>query len=269
MELSSEQMALLSQWGMRTLYALGILLIGGYVGRLLTAGIIRLVTKKVQDDLLINFLRTLVGILFWIVVIIAALEQVGFDTTSLVAMLGAMGLAIGLALQGSLQNFAAGIMLIVFRPFKAGDYVEAGGIGGVVERLGLFNTVFRTPDNREVTVPNNAIVGDTITNYAARPTRRIDLVIGIGYGDDIALARQVLKQVLAEEGRILPEPATVIAVSELGESSVNFVVRPWVNSADYWDVRFSLTEKVKIAFDAAGVSIPFPQRDLHIYQEKS
>ena len=198
-----------------------------------------------------------------LVVIIASLNQLGVDTTSLIALIGAAGLAVGLALQGTLQNFAAGVMLIIFRPFKTGDFVEAGGCAGIVENVSIFNTVMRTGDNKEVTIPNGAIYGGTITNYSAKPTRRVDLVFGIGYDDDIKKAKAILEQLMNDDERILSDPAPLVAVGELADSSVNFNVRPWVNSADYWGVYFDLTENVKLAFDAAGISIPYPQMDVH------
>jgi small conductance mechanosensitive channel len=189
------------------------------------------------------------------------------NTTSLIALIGAAGLAIGLALQGSLQNLASGVMLIVFRPFKDGDFVEAGGTMGVVEEIGIFTTKMRTGDNKEVIVPNGQIFGGIITNYSKRDTRRVDMVFGIGYGDDIRKAKDIIAGIIAADERILKEPEPLIAVGELADSSVNFNVRPWVKSGDYWSVYFDLNEKIKLAFDDNGISIPFPQMDVHI--EKS
>jgi len=219
-----------------------------------------------MDDILVDFICAIARTALLLFVIIAALEQLGVDTTSLIALLGAAGLAVGLALQNSLANFAAGVMLIVFRPFKAGDFVEAGGTTGVVEKISIFSTTMRTGDNREVIVPNGSIYGSNITNYSARETRRIDLVFGIGYGDDIRKARDIILSILDQDERILNDPAPVVAVGELGASSVDFVVRPWVATADYWNVRWDLLEKVKLAFDENKVSIPFPQRDVHLFQ---
>jgi small conductance mechanosensitive channel len=186
------------------------------------------------------------------------------DTTSLIALLAAAGLAVGLAMKDSLQNFAAGVMLIIFRPFTAGDFVEAGGTAGVVETISIFSTIMRTGDNREVIVPNGAIYNGTITNYSARETRRIDMVFGIGYDDDIRKVKQLLGDILAADERVLKEPAAQVVVGELANSSVNFHVRPWVKSGDYWDVRFDLTERIKLAFDDNGISIPYPQMDVHL-----
>mgnify|MGYP003571999933 FL=1 len=220
--------------------------------------------KADMDPILVNFVASIVSSLLLLFIIIASLNQLGVDTTSLIAIFGAAGLAIGLALQGSLQNFASGVMLIIFRPFKTGDFVEAGGTSGVVESISIFTTIMRTGDNREVIVPNGAIYSGTITNYSARETRRVDMVFGIGYGDDIKKAKQILQQVLDQDERVLKDPAALVAVGELADSSVNFNVRPWVKSADYWSVKFDLTEKVKLAFDENKISIPFPQMDVHM-----
>jgi small conductance mechanosensitive channel len=202
-------------------------------------------------------------------VVISALGQIGVNTTSFAAIIGAAGLAIGFALQGSLSNFAAGVMLIIFRPFKAGDFVEAGGVAGVVEDVQVFATVIRTGDNKEITVPNSSITNGSITNYSAKPTRRVDMVFGIGYGDDIKQAKQILHDLVAADPRILADPPVTIAVSELADSSVNFVCRPWVNSGDYWPVLFDITENVKLEFDKNGISIPFPQTDVHVHQQSA
>ena len=180
-------------------------------------------------------------------------------------ILGAAGLAIGLALQGSLQNFAAGVLIIIFRPYKVGDFIEGGGTTGVIEAMDIFTTRLKTGDNKTVIVPNAGILGGNITNYSAKPTRRIDMVIGCGYGDDLAKVKSVLNDILAADERILKDPAPTVAVAELGDNSVNFVVRPWVNSGDYWPVHFDLLETIKNRFDAEGISIPYPQRDVHLH----
>jgi small conductance mechanosensitive channel len=199
-------------------------------------------------------------------VIIASLNQLGINTTSLAAILAAAGLAIGLSLQSSLQNFAAGIMLLVFRPFKKGDFIDAGGVAGSVKSIGVFSTIMNTPDNKEIIVPNGNIYSGNIINFSAKETRRVDMKFGIGYGDDLLLAKKLLEEMVAADERILAEPAPQIAVAELGDSSVNFVVRPWVNSSDYWGVMFDFTEAVKLRFDAEGISIPFPQMDVHLHK---
>jgi len=251
-------------WGINIGFALVIFVVGRIVAGIIITVVEKLLVKAKMDKILVHFVSSILNAVLLLFIIVAALDQLGVDTTSLIALLGAAGLAVGLALQGSLQNFAAGVMLIVFRPFKAGDFVEAGGTSGVVEKINTFNSVFRTGDNREVIIPNGAIYGGTITNFSARATRRIDMVFGIGYGDDIRKAREVIREVMEADARILKDPAPLIAVGELGESSVNFNVRPWVNSGDYWDVRFDLTERIKLAFDANRISIPYPQMDVHL-----
>jgi small conductance mechanosensitive channel len=251
-------------WSISLVSALAIFIIGRWVAKLLTRLLRKLLTKTKMDVILINFIYSIVNAILLLFIIIAALDQLGVDTTSLIALLGAAGLAVGLALQNSLQNFAAGVLLIIFRPFKTGDFVEAGGTAGVVESISIFSTIMRTGDNREVIVPNGSIYNGTITNFSARETRRIDMVFGIGYGDDIKKAKEILQQILDADERILKDPAPLIAVGELGDSSVNFNVRPWVKSGDYWNVRFDVTEQVKLAFDENGISIPFPQMDVHL-----
>lgn len=255
---------LIMDWGI----SIGTAIIVFIVGRIVANIIVKIVKHALErggmDTLLVNFVTSILRWALILFVVIAALEQLGVDTTSLVALLGAAGIAIGLALKDSLQNFASGVMLIIFRPFKTGDFVEAGGVAGVVENIGIFTTIMRTGDNKEVIVPNGAVYSDTITNYSARPTRRVDMVFGIGYDADIKEAKNILQKIVNEDERVLPDPAPVIAVSELADSSVNFIVRPWVNSADYWAVFWDTNEKVKYAFDEAGISIPFPQMDVHL-----
>ncbi len=197
-------------------------------------------------------------------IIIAAMGQLGTETASLVAISAAAGLAIGLALQGSLANFASGVMLIIFRPLKVGDFVEAGGATGTVREIGIFTSILSSPDNKKIYVPNANLTGAKIINYSAFGTRRIDLVAGVSYGDSLDLVKATLEQILAEDDRILTDPAPTIAVLELADSSVNFAVRPWVKEEDYWDVRFDTQEKIKQRFDEKGISIPFPQQDVHL-----
>ena len=241
-----------------------------YVGRFVVNRIVKIVNRLMlgrgMDETLVNFVCSIlrwVGLLF---VAIAALSQLGVDTTSLVALLGAAGLAIGLSLQSSLGNFAAGVMLIIFKPFKKGDFVDAGGAMGTVESISIFTTVMTTADNKEIIVPNGAIIGGNITNFSARSTRRVDMVFGIAYDDDLQKAKTILEEIVAADARVLAEPAPVITVGELADSSVNFLVRPWVNSGDYWAVLWDTTEAVKLRFDAAGLSIPFPQMDVHMHR---
>lgn len=251
-------------WGINITFALVIFIVGRLVSKLVVNVLGKILIKTGMDIMLVQFISSIANAALLLFVIIASLNQLGVDTTSLIALLGAAGLAVGLALQGSLQNFAAGVMLLVFRPFKAGDFIEAGGTAGVVETISIFTTKMRTGDNREIIVPNSSIFGGNITNFSARDTRRIDMVIGVGYDADLKQARDIMMDIIEADKRILPDPAPLIAVSDLAESSVNFVVRPWVNSGDYWDVKFSLTEKIKVAFDKNNISIPFPQLDVHL-----
>ncbi len=213
-----------------------------------------------------SFLSDIGHILIVVFVVIASLGQLGIQTTSLVAVLGAAGLAVGLALQGSLSNFASGVIIIALRPFKVGDFVEAGGVSGVIEGIQIFSTSMKTGDNKAIIIPNSAITGGTITNFSAKDTRRVDLVFGIGYNDDIPMAKAILQRLVDEDERILKDPAPVIAVGELADNSVNIIVRPWTSTADYWGVYWDLTEKVKLTFDKEGISIPYPQRDVHLHQ---
>ncbi len=253
-------------WGSKILFALIILVVGRWIVKKLVGLLERAMGKAKLDDMLISFLSSIAYMALLVVVILAALEQLGVNTTSALAVFGAAGLAIGLALQGSLSNFAAGTMLIFFRPFKNGDMVEAAGVTGVVEEIRIFNTLFKTPDNREIIVPNGQIYEGTIINYSARDTRRIDLVMGIGYGDDIRQAKELIEAAIAADERILTDPAPTVMLLELADSSVNFAVRPWVKSGDYWNVRADLLERMKTSFDANGISIPYPQRDVHLHQ---
>lgn len=252
------------EWAINLGFAILIFVLGRLLARILTRVLERLLKRSGTDEMLINFLSAIAYALMLAFVVIAALQRLGVNTTSVIAVLGAAGLAVGLALKDSMQNFAAGVMLIVFRPFKAGDYVEAGGTSGVIERIGIFSTQLRTGDNREVIVPNGHIYSGTITNYSARATRRIDMVFGISYDDDLRKAKQIIKDILGGDERILADPEPLIAVAELADSSVNINVRPWVKSEDYWNVRYDLTEQIKLAFDDNAISIPFPQMDVHL-----
>lgn len=251
-------------WGLNIIFALLIFIIGKFLVNVITNLAKKLMGKANVDSILINFIGSIVKSLLLLFVVIASLNQLGVDTTSLIALIGAAGLAIGLALQGSLQNLASGVMLIVFRPFKDGDFVEAGGTAGIVEQIGIFTTMMRSGDNKEVIVPNGQIFSGIITNYSKRDTRRVDMVFGIGYGDDIRKAKDIIAGIVAADERILKDPAPLIAVGELADSSVNFNVRPWVKSGDYWGVYFDLNEKIKLAFDDNGITIPFPQMDVYL-----
>ena len=234
-------------------------------GEKISAVVQKLLAKNAVDPAIQHFVGGLVSWVLLMFVVIAALGQLGIQTASFVAIVGAAGLAVGLALQGSLANFAAGVLILIFRPFKVGDFVEVAGVSGVVQRIQIFTTELHSPDNKKIIVPNGGIISGNITNYSANDTRRVDLVFGIGYGDDIDAAKAVLESVVAAEARVLTDPAPTVAVVELADSSVNLVCRPWVNTADYWDVYFNITEAAKKALDAKGISIPFPQRDLHLH----
>jgi small conductance mechanosensitive channel len=253
-------------WGPKVIAAVATLVIGWIVAKILTAVLRRVMTRANVDATLIGFGGSLFYIGLMTLVIITVLGKLGVQTGSFIAIIGAAGLAVGFALQGSLANFAAGVLLIVFRPFKVGDYIEAAGVAGIVEQIQVFATTLKSPDNKGIVVPNSAITGGNITNYSAKDSRRLDLVFGIGYGDDIKKAKDILADVIAKESRVLKDPAPTIAVAELGDSSVNIVARPWVRTADYWDVRFAITEAVKLEFDAQGITIPFPQQDVHMHQ---
>ena len=247
--------------GAIVILALGRILVGVFA-RLFR----RLLEKGKADVTLTRFLVSLTRIALMTFVVIAALGTLGVQTASFVAIIGAAGLAIGFALQGSLSNFASGVMLIIFRPIKRDDLVEVAGKLGVVKEIHIFNTILRTVDNKRVIVPNSKVTGDIIVNYSAEGILRVDMEFGISYGDHIPKAKEILENILASDPRVLKEPAYTVAVKELGESSVNFVVRPYVKVEDYWDVYFSVTEKVKMSFDEQRISIPFPQRDIHFYQ---
>lgn len=251
-------------WGINIALAILIFLVGKIVVKVLVNLSGKLMLRAKMDEMLVKFVKTVLNAILMLFVVVASLNQLGVDTTSLVALLGAAGLAIGLSLQDSLKNFAAGVMLLVFRPFKAGHFVEAGGTAGVVESISIFTTTIRTGDNKEVIVPNGNIYSGNIINFSAKDTRRVDLVFGIGYDDDIKLAKELLTKIVNEHELILKDPEPVVAVSELADSSVNFVVRPWTRTADYWAVYFDLTETVKIEFDKANISIPYPQMDVHV-----
>ncbi len=267
-ELTKEIQTIFTAYGLIVLGALATLVIGIWIAKWLAKTSGKLLDKRSVDPTLTKFVTSLLKITLITFVIISAISQVGMETTSFIAIIGAAGLAIGFALQGSLSNFASGVMLIIFKPIKLGDYIEGGGASGTVETIGIFVTTLVTPDNKVIIIPNSSLTGSNIVNYSAKDTRRVDMVFGIGYGDDIDKAKNVIKSVIDNDSRILEDPAPKIVVSELADSSVNFNVRPWVNSGDYWGVYFDVTEQIKKKFDEQNISIPFPQRDIHMYQEK-
>ena len=241
-----------------------------YVGKLVIGILVRALRKLLQkndvDATLTSFVSNLVRMTLLVFVVIAAITQLGVPSAQFVAVVGAAGLAVGLALQGSLANFAAGVLIVLFRPYKVGDYVEAAGISGTIEQVQILTTILKTPDNKQIIVPNGQIMDSIITNYSTNDRRRVDLVVGVSYEDDLDKVRKTLEELVAADDRILDDPAVTIAVSELADSSVNFIVRPWVKTADYWGVHFDLTEAIKKRFDQEGISFPFPQQDVHLYQ---
>jgi small conductance mechanosensitive channel len=260
---------LITVFGVKILAALAVFIIGRWVVKYIGNLIRRVMEKRNVDPMLTKFVANLSYMALLTFVILAALGMLGIQTTSFIAVLGAAGLAIGLALQGSLANFAAGVLMIIFLPFKVGDYIEGAGTAGVVEEMQIFTTMLATPDNKTVIIPNAKLSADNIVNYSTKGTRRADMVFGIGYDDDIDKARDIIAKILSDDERVMEDPAVQIAVSELADSSVNFVTRAWVKSGDYWGVVFDTTEAVKKRFDAEGISIPFPQRDVHVYEHKA
>ena len=263
-ELIQSTVGLLSSWGLQVVGALAVFIVGRWVATFARRAVRRSLERTRLDATLVPFFSGVAYYLILIVVVIAVLGLFGVQTTSLIAVLGAASLAVGLALQGTLSNFASGVMLLVFRPFRVGDYVEAAGTAGSVQEISLFTTTLNTPDNVRILVPNSAIYGEVIKNYSANDTRRNDLTVGIAYDDDIGKAIEVIRSVLSADDRVLPDPEPVIAVSGLGDSSVNLAIRPWCRRQDYGSLRSDLTRKLKEALEAGGCSIPFPQRDVHV-----
>ena len=251
-------------WGIKVLAALAIFVIGRWVAMGVRRGVRRMMEKGGIDPMIIGFVGSITYIALLAFVVIAALGQLGIQTTSFIAILGAAGLAVGLALQGSLANFAAGFLMLIFRPFKVGDFVEAAGVAGVVKDMQIFTTTMKTGDNKTIIIPNAKISGDNIINYSAEENRRVDMTVGVAYDADLSKVKDVLNDIISKEERILSDPAPQVAVAELAESSVNFIVRVWTKTEDYWGVKFDATETIKNRFDEAGIGIPFPQRDIHI-----
>jgi len=249
--------------------ALLIFIIGRWVAKAIVGMMRKAMTRKQLDEILINFLANIVYVFLLLSVVLIAVSYLGIAVTPLVAVLGGAALAVGLALQSSLSNFASGLMLVGFRPFSKGNFVEAGGVSGTVSSVGIFQTQLTTPDNRHVIVPNSEITSQPITNYSAFDTRRIDLIIGVGYDDDLKTAQSVMKKVIEGHDKVLKDPEPVVLMMELGDSSVNFAVRPWVKTPDYWGVRGELLESLKVELEAAGCSIPYPQRDVHMFKTES
>ncbi|HBG61274.1 MAG: mechanosensitive ion channel protein [Omnitrophica WOR_2 bacterium GWF2_38_59] len=255
-------------YGISLMAAILIFIIGKWAAKVLSRFVEKLMDKAKVEKTLASFVSHIVYFGLMVVVVIAALNKLGIQTTSFIAIIGAAGLAVGLALQGSLSNFAAGVLLVIFKPFKVGDFIEAGGVMGTVQEVQIFNTVLNAPDNRRIIVPNAQVTGTSITNFSDIKNRRIDLIFGISYSDSMKKAKEVLLEVVKSDPRILKDPAPVVAVSELGDSSVNLVCRPWVKPGDYWAVYFDVLEEGKEALESNGITIPFPQRDIHVYEEK-
>ena len=263
-QLLAQVQEVVAVWGLKVIAAIAIFIVGRWVAKGMRGGVRRMMEKSGTDPIVTGFVGSIAYIALLAFVIIAALGQLGIQTTSFIAVLGAAGLAIGLALQGSLANFAAGFLMIIFRPFKVGDFIEGAGVSGTVEAIQIFTTTLKTGDNKTVIIPNAKLAGDNITNYSAKPTRRIDMTVGVAYDADLSKVRDVLKDIISKESRIHSDPEPLIVVGELADNSVNFIVRVWTNTGDYWGVKFDMNETIKNRFDEAGIGIPFPQRDIHI-----
>jgi small conductance mechanosensitive channel len=266
---STDFLAFATHWGLRILGALVIFIIGRWVARWVTSALRRLLNRRAMDEALIAFLGNVTYAVLLTAVVLAALDSLGLPVTSLVAVVGAAGLAIGLALKDSLGNFAAGVMLVAFRPFSKGDYVEVAGITGSVQEVRIFSTILNTPDNKRIVIPNGQVAAAAITNYTAMDTRRIDMTIGVSYDDDLKRVKEILERACAEHPKVLDDPAPVVMLMELGASSVDFVVRPWSKTEDYWTTRADILERAKADLEAAGCSIPYPQRDIHVFESKN
>jgi small conductance mechanosensitive channel len=257
--------AMALDWGVKLIGAVAILVIGLFIVKVLTGMFKTILEKSKVESTVVGFLTGVVRSILQIVIWLMVLGNLGVKTTSFIAILGSAGLAIGLALQGSLSNLGAGVLLIILRPFKVGDFISGAGQAGVIKEIGIFNTIMTTTDNKVIIIPNSKLAGDCITNFSTMETRRVDFVFGVSYADDLKLVKQTLLEIVTSDVRVLKEPAHLVAVSELADSSVNFTVRAWVKSADYWTFYFDTIEKVKITFDEKGICIPFPQRDVHIH----
>lgn len=260
-------MAKLPIYGLKIVSALIYFVIGLWIAGIVRRYLRKFMSKSKIDPTLISFTSSITYVTLIIFTAIAALSSLGIQTTSFIAVLGAAGLAIGLSLQGSLANFAAGVLMIIFKPFKVGDFVDVSGSAGTVQGITIFNTLMNTPDNKKIIIPNGKILADTITNFTANDTRRLDLKIGVSYSDDLEKVKNTINAVLSEDSRILKEPAPIVGVLEFADSSINIVIRPWVNRLDYWAVHFDTYQKLKQRFDQEGITIPFPQRDIHLLRD--
>ena len=255
---------LIVTYGLKVVFAIIIFIIGKYLANVAKKLTTKLMNKRKIDQTVVSFVANMAWALVFVFTVIATLGQIGVQTASLVAVIGAAGLAVGLALQGSLSNFASGVLMVLFRPCRVGDYIEAAGIAGTVDEITIFSTKLRTPDNKVIVAPNSSIMNGTITNYSAMETRRIDLVIGVSYDADLKQTKEVLQHVLDNNAYILKDPAYTVALTELADSSVNFVVRPWVKGSDYWPARFEILEQIKLALDENNIGIPYPQMDIYV-----
>ncbi|MCF8221765.1 MAG: mechanosensitive ion channel [Bacteroidales bacterium] len=257
---------LATTYGLKLILAILVLIIGLIVIRSMTRGATRLMKKRNVDDSLVPFLRSMISISLKVMLIISIMTMVGIQMTSFIAVIGAAGLAVGLALQGTLQNFAGGVIILLFKPYKVGDYITTQGHSGTVKEIQIFTTILTTPDNQTIIIPNSPIATNSLTNYSTQDTRRVDFTFGIGYQDDIDKARSIIYGIINNDERIMKDPEPIIKVSNLGDSSVDLATRVWVKSGDYWNVFFDMNEKVKKTFDSEGISIPFPQQDVHLYK---
>lgn len=265
---TDQAIKMIMEYGPRFLLAIVTLFIGLWVIRLFSKGLKKTMVRSNVDASLQPFLLSLISILLKILLFISVASMIGIQMTSFVAILASAGLAVGLALQGGLANFAGGVLILLFKPFKVGDFIEAQGYAGSVKAIHVFNTILKTPDNKTIIIPNGALSNGNITNFSTEATRRVDMSFGIGYSDDIQKAKAILKNLIEQDSRILKDPEPAVVLSDLADSSVNFAVRTWCNASDYWGIYFDMQEKVKQAFDKEGISIPFPQQDVHIYQHK-
>ena len=259
-----EAQELIMQYGMKLIYAIIVLIIGLWIIKSITNGVKRIMTKRDFDESLVPFLTSMLNMLMKVMLVISIMGMLGIEMTSFIAVLGALGLAVGMALSGTLQNFAGGVMILVFKPFKAGDFIEAQGYMGVVDEIQIFITILTTVDNKTVIIPNGGLSNGSMINYSTQETRRVDWTFGIGYGDSVSDAKTIQMDLMNSDSRILQDPAPFVGVSELGDSSVNFATRAWVKGDDYWDVFFDMNEKVYNTFNEKGINIPFPQMDVHI-----
>ncbi len=253
------------EYGPKLLGAIAVWIIGSWVIKGLVNAFTKMLNKSKTDDSLKPFLKSIAGALLKTLLVISVLGMVGIEMTSFIAILGAAGLAVGMALSGSLQNFAGGVMILIFKPFKVGDFIDAQGHMGIVKEIQIFNTILKTPDNKTIIIPNGGLSTSSMTNFSTEPKRRVDWTFGIGYGDNVEKAKQILKALCEEDSRVLNDPEVFVALNELGDSSVNFVVRAWVMAPDYWGVYFDLNEKVYNTFAKEGLNIPFPQMDIHVH----